>query len=103
MTQYQRGYRIERLAKKKLENKGYYVVRSAGSHGIDLFAFKRKESHFLEEELELDIFRAIMLTLNTTKSKIRKDAEMLIDARLPDLFRKEIWVYKRGKFEITYI
>ena len=43
-TNYQRGYRLERLAVKQLRDKGYYVVRSAGSHGaVDLVAFNRQE------------------------------------------------------------
>lgn len=36
---YQAGYRLELETKKKWEAKGYYVIRSAGSHGIaDLVA-----------------------------------------------------------------
>jgi len=41
MTQYQRGYRFEREVWQKLVEKGYFVVRAAGSHGIfDLIAIK---------------------------------------------------------------
>ena len=35
---YVRGRNLEYLIKEKLENKGYFVTRSAGSHGIDLVA-----------------------------------------------------------------
>lgn len=39
MTKYTRGANYERLMKKRLEALGYYVVRSAGSHGVaDLVA-----------------------------------------------------------------
>ena len=36
---YKAGYRLELSTKKKWEKNGYYVIRSAGSHGIaDLVA-----------------------------------------------------------------
>ena len=35
---YVRGRNLEYLIKEKLENEGYFVTRSAGSHGIDLVA-----------------------------------------------------------------
>lgn len=36
---YVNGYNFERLTKKKWEEKGFYVIRSSGSHGIaDLVA-----------------------------------------------------------------
>jgi Holliday junction resolvase len=39
LTQYQRGYRFELLVKKKWEDRGYWVIRAAGSHGkADLVA-----------------------------------------------------------------
>lgn len=39
---YRKGARLEYWVKQKLEKNGYYVVRSAGSHGVaDLIAFKR--------------------------------------------------------------
>jgi len=44
MTQYQRGYRFERKAMEELIKKGYFVIRSAGSHGIfDLIAIKHRD------------------------------------------------------------
>lgn len=41
MTRYQLGANRERALKKKLEDEGYFVVRSSGSHtALDLVAFK---------------------------------------------------------------
>ena len=38
-TNYRKGYNLEQRARKELEGRGYYVVRSAGSHGaVDLVA-----------------------------------------------------------------
>lgn len=34
ITNYQAGASVERRIKEKLEDKGYFVVRSAGSHGL---------------------------------------------------------------------
>jgi len=42
-TKYQKGTQFEYLVKAKLEKKGYFVVRSAGSKGMfDLIAFSPK-------------------------------------------------------------
>lgn len=41
MTNYSKGAAFERRVKKQLERLGYYVIRSAGSHGYaDLAAFQ---------------------------------------------------------------
>ena len=41
MTNYSKGASFERRVKKELERLGYYVIRSAGSHGYaDLVAFQ---------------------------------------------------------------
>lgn len=42
LTNYNSGANFERKVKKHIENKGYYVMRSAGSKGsFDLFAVKK--------------------------------------------------------------
>lgn len=42
MSKYNKGVNFERRVRKDLENKGYYVVRSAGSKGVfDLIALKQ--------------------------------------------------------------
>lgn len=42
MTNYSRGANFERLVQKLLEEQGWFVIRSAGSHGlVDLVAFKQ--------------------------------------------------------------
>jgi len=42
-TKYQKGTNFEYLIKAKLEQKGYFVIRSAGSKGLfDLIAFSPK-------------------------------------------------------------
>lgn len=41
-TNYKRGYAFERRVRIYFEENGFYVVRSAGSHGVaDLVAFQR--------------------------------------------------------------
>lgn len=41
---YKKGARLERRTKKRLEDDGYLVIRSAGSHGpVDLVCFKGVE------------------------------------------------------------
>jgi len=44
-SNYKRGYAFELRVRKFLESIGFFVIRSAGSHGVaDLLAFKRGES-----------------------------------------------------------
>jgi Holliday junction resolvase len=43
VTNYARGANFERTVKRDLESRGYFVIRSAGSHGVvDLMAFGPK-------------------------------------------------------------
>jgi Holliday junction resolvase len=42
LTHYQRGANFERKVKEYYESEGYYVIRSAGSHGVaDLVCIRR--------------------------------------------------------------
>ena len=44
-SNYRRGYAFEVRVRKYLESLGFYVIRSAGSHGVaDLIAFKRGQN-----------------------------------------------------------
>ncbi|AEH07213.1 Holliday junction resolvase Hjc [Methanothermococcus okinawensis] len=45
---YKKGSNFERELKKMFENKGFAVVRSAGSHGIDLIVGKKGNIYALE-------------------------------------------------------
>ena len=96
MSHYKRGYRVERLAKLKLEGMGYLVIRSGGSKSVDLIAILKKDN--LKEQ---PIIRAIMVTLNDTPSKKRKDREYLKE--LPPIVSKELWLYKKGNWLIEEV
>lgn len=49
MTNYQRGRSFEYLLRKKLENKGFLVIRSAGSKGLfDLVVIKENEVYLIQ-------------------------------------------------------
>ena len=49
MTNYQKGVRLEREAKKVLEAGRYYVIRSAGSHGLfDLVAVNEYHTRLIQ-------------------------------------------------------
>lgn len=48
-TRYQKGARLERLARASLQRQGYRVMRSAGSKGaIDLVAWNTQEVRFIQ-------------------------------------------------------
>lgn len=49
MTNYERGRSFEYYLKKKLEEEGFLVIRSAGSKGIfDLVAIKEEEVYLIQ-------------------------------------------------------
>lgn len=53
MTNYRNGSEMERRTMAKLEDDGYYVVKSAGSRGCaDLVAFKRGEVLMIQCKLD---------------------------------------------------
>jgi Holliday junction resolvase len=48
-TRYRKGADLERRIRARLEEDGYYVVRSAGSKGVlDLVAFRSGETLFIQ-------------------------------------------------------
>jgi Holliday junction resolvase len=72
---YQAGYRFELSTKKKWEEKGFYVIRAAGSHGkADLVAIKINPPKYTE----------VYLIQCKTKGKIslqdRKELALLADS-----------------------
>ena len=80
MTNYQRGYRLELLAKRELIARGYYVVRSAGSHGaVDLVAMKEKE--------------LLLIQVGTYGSKDEQDFELLRRVPAPPSAIREMWIW----------
>jgi len=49
MTNYKRGYNFEKRVQKALEDKGYFVVRSAGSKGpVDLVAIDDGQVYLIQ-------------------------------------------------------
>ena len=56
VTQYQRGVRFEYKVKKEYEERGCYVIRSAGSHGLfDLVAVDETGVEFIQCKYGCDI------------------------------------------------
>ena len=94
MTNYRNGARIEYKAKAELEKDGYYVIRSAGSHGVfDLVA--------------IGFGKLRLIQLKRTRSKkpnidklFKKDMQLIYDfcARhtCPENTDFELWVWKKN-------
>ena len=79
-TNYQKGYRLERKAVKELRDKGYYVVRSAGSHGaVDLVAFNAQE--------------IILIQVGVKGRKTKIDEEMLRRVPAPKRTIRQMWLW----------
>ena len=88
-TNYQAGASIERRVKEKLEAKGYYVIRSAGSHGVaDLVVI----TPTLVELIQIKAYKGRMP--NYKKLKEYKEFQEL---QVPKNVKKFIMLYKRNK------
>lgn len=83
-TNYERGYNFERQVKLKLEAKGFYVMRSAGSHTvIDLIAFKEDEMLLIQlksssTQKEPDVKQLLKSYRPVTEKDIEKDVPIFI-------------------------
>ena len=82
-TNYQKGYRLELRAAKELRAHGYYVIRSAGSHGpADVIA--------------LNSSRIIIIQIGTTGSKGPKDEDLLRRVPAPSGTLRQIWLWDKN-------
>ena len=80
MTPYQRGVRLEYLARDVLRQRGYSVVRSAGSHGaIDLVALNEREILLIQVKLRGQAIGAALDKLSAVPG--------------PRCARRQVWVY----------
>jgi len=94
MTNYRRGYLIERKAFAELTKQGYTCIRSSGSHTtIDLVAFPSKASpcHFIK-----------VLQLKRTKKRgsYNADRKLLRNLNIlysPLFISKELWIWTDRK------
>lgn len=87
MSKYSFGRQFEYTTKKSLEKLGFFVIRSAGSHGaIDILACKE------------EIVFAIQIKTTRSKKKhtlnqLKKEFEPLIKQELPRNFFKVLLVF----------
>ncbi|MCJ7816775.1 MAG: hypothetical protein MUP55_02855, partial [Candidatus Aenigmarchaeota archaeon] len=83
MTNYRRGYMIELKAKKQLENDGYYVTRSSGSHGIvDIFAVGESDIKAIQLKRSKSAERSYFSEISALRS-----------LKFPSNVSKELWVW----------
>jgi Holliday junction resolvase len=85
---YVTGYRAEREAKKMLEEEGYYVMASRGSHGIfDLAAFSNKDTRLIS-----------LKVIGFGERRVFKDHQTEIrTVPVCPFVRKELWVYEKRR------
>ncbi len=89
-----KGTRLELIAKRRLESKGYAVIRAAGSHGpFDLVALKRNSSgargtsHASKADPEV---LCVQVKAN------RKPTKGHVEAMSNFLVASEVWVHRDG-------
>ncbi len=84
MTAYQRGVRLEYLARDVLRQQGYVVVRSAGSHSpVDLAAFNTRE--------------VLLVQVKKAGQSLRLTLQQLRAWPTPRHTRKQVWVYEPAR------
>lgn len=74
MTRYGDGVRSERIAEGFLRSRGYYVVRAAGSHGVDLAAIPGRGLH--EDSLPL-----LVEVKSCRQRRLRKYEDVIAELR----------------------
>ena len=84
MTPYQRGARLEYRARIVLRQRGYVVVRSAGSHGpADLVALNARE--------------ILLVQVKHAGQPLRLALNALANLPTPPHTRKQVWVYEPAR------
>jgi Holliday junction resolvase len=93
MAKYAIGAKKEYEIKKLLESKGFYVIRSAGSHGIfDLVAFNEYEIKFIQSKYG-----------GTGGVISKQEMNKLKKIKVPKVCKcsKELWSRKKGNKEFS--
>ena len=98
---YLKGRNFEYKVKKSLEDDGYFVVRTAGSHSpIDLLAFKRDDIRMLQLKCkakptaaEIKVMRKVMNQINSSVIKFymvyTPKRGMIMYRRMEELIERE--------------
>ena len=82
------GYRAELRAKKYLEDMGYNVIRSRGSHGLfDVVAFNKDVTRFIQ----------IKKTKEKSIPAYIRERNVLADLAVSGSIRVEFWVWQERK------
>jgi Holliday junction resolvase len=85
---YSTGYRAEREAGKILEQEGYYVIRSAGSHGVfDLAGFSKRGVRLI----------SVKVIGYNEKRIFGKHQEEIKSFPVFPFVQKELWVYEKRR------
>ena len=88
MTAYQRGVRLEYLARNVLRQQGYVVIRSAGSHSpIDLVALNKHDLRLVQ--------------VKKAGQSVRLALQQLVGLAVPPGARKEVWVYHPARGRVS--
>jgi len=80
---------MERKAKGELEQDGYYVMKSGGSLGVfDLVAINKDSVRLIQVKSTYKEW---------TENTYKKDIEQIKALPVPDICKKELWVWKLRK------
>jgi Holliday junction resolvase len=91
-TNYQRGYEIERKIVHDLTEKGFLVLRSAGSHGkIDVLGLRKDTIVAVQSK------RTKKFSWSTYKEEVAAIQKIVAEYQLPQVeFQFWVWVDRKG-------
>ncbi len=87
-----KGARLERLVKRRLEERGYFVIRSAGSHGpCDLVALRQEAPTSVRGEGQPNVGPEVLcVEVKSNKRPSRAKARAMLRIPAPS----EVWVHR---------
>lgn len=87
-----KGSRLERNAKRRLEEEGYVVIRAAGSHGpFDLVALRSKAERVDDSPDGSDVtYEILCVQVKANRKPTRRQVEAMCQVPVPS----EVWVHK---------
>ena len=93
VTKYQTGTRLEYIARDKLRNAGFIVVRSAGSKGpLDLVAWREDDLRFIQCKRT----QIMEITSNRIETLFKNDLLKMRFLTKPTIATLQLWISSPG-------
>ncbi len=86
-----KGTRLERIAKRRLEEKGYVVIRAAASRGpFDLVALRSKTSMPDAQDVSVEGYPVLCVQVKANRKPTKDQVEVMSNFSVAS----EVWVHR---------